>query len=108
MNNKIISSRLEHAKSLLPADLQHPAVLNLLQCALAEDLSAQADLSILENNLLAGDITSSATVPEETCLMGYIRAKATGVVAGLPLAQAVFSLVDPDVYANLLGVDGDR
>ncbi len=108
MENKNISSRLEIAKSLLPAELQHPAVLNLLQRALAEDLSAEADPSTIDSNLLSGDITSLATVPEETCLMGYIRAKATGVVAGLPLAQAVFTLVDPDVYANLLVMDGDR
>jgi nicotinate-nucleotide pyrophosphorylase (carboxylating) len=107
MDHKIITSRLEQAKSLLPDELKHPAVLDLLQRALAEDLSPLADLSTFEGNFLVGDITSLATIPEEICLMGYIRAKASGVVAGLPLAQAVFTLVDPDVYANLLVMDGD-
>ncbi|OGO66448.1 MAG: nicotinate-nucleotide diphosphorylase (carboxylating) [Chloroflexi bacterium RBG_19FT_COMBO_50_10] len=79
----------------------------MLQLALAEDLSDTADLSALEGNLLDGDITSRATISEESCLMGYIRAKATGVVAGLPLAGAVFSLLDPGVFVNFLLKDGD-
>ena len=103
-----LQSRLKQAQSHLPAELQHPAVLTLLQLALAEDLTAQADLSILGDHLADGDITSFAAIPEETCLMGYVRAKAPGVVAGLPLARAVFSLVDPDVYFNPLARDGDQ
>jgi hypothetical protein len=47
MNNQILSSRIIYAQSLLPAELQHPSVLSLLQLALAEDLSLNADLSSL-------------------------------------------------------------
>ncbi|OGO65112.1 MAG: nicotinate-nucleotide diphosphorylase (carboxylating) [Chloroflexi bacterium RBG_19FT_COMBO_50_10] len=64
-------------------------------------------MSILGDQLADGDITSFATIPEETCLMGYMRAKAPGVVAGLPLARAVFTLVDAEVYFNPMAKDGD-
>src|SRR4030042_2021196 len=106
-NDNSLQSSLKLAKSILPAELQHPCVLNILQLALIEDLSANADNSKTGSDLLVGDITSSATIPVEACLMGYIRVKVSGVVAGVPIARAVFTMVDPDVYCNLLAKDGD-
>ena len=106
-NDNSLQSSLKLAKSILPAELQHPSVLKILQLALIEDLSANADNSKTGSDLLVGDITSSATIPVEACLMGYIRVKVSGVVAGLPIARAVFTMVDPDVYCNLLAKDGD-
>ena len=102
----LLSSRLEMAQSLLPPALQHPSVMAAIQLALAEDLSPTADLDPLGENLAAGDITSLATIPEETCLMGYIRAKAQGVLAGLPVARAIFALLDQGIYFNSLVNDG--
>jgi nicotinate-nucleotide pyrophosphorylase (carboxylating) len=90
-----LSSRIDLAESLLPMELQHPSVLNLIQLALAEDLSSKADLAFLGDNPASGDITSQATIPVDSRLNGYIRAKANGVMAGLPIATAVFGLVDP-------------
>jgi nicotinate-nucleotide pyrophosphorylase (carboxylating) len=101
-----LHTRIQIAKSLLPVELQHPAVLTVLLLSLGEDLFPDADLSSLEDNLTDGDITSTATIPPETCLMGYIRAKAHGVVAGIPVAQAVFTLLEPDIYFNPLVKDG--
>lgn len=51
--------------------------------ALAEDLGA------------AGDITSQAVVPEQRAAQATIFAKQSGVLAGLPLARAVFETLDP-------------
>jgi nicotinate-nucleotide pyrophosphorylase (carboxylating) len=107
MNNQILSSRIIYAQSLLPAELQHPSVLSLLQLALAEDLSLNADLSSLGGSPSDLDITSSATLSPEICLMGYIRAKAPGVLAGLPIARSVFTLLDSQVYFNSMAKDGD-
>jgi nicotinate-nucleotide pyrophosphorylase (carboxylating) len=90
-----LKTRLEMITSLLPVELQHPSVMMLLQLSLAEDLSTQADLTVLGSHPADGDITSQATIAVGTQLSGYIRAKANGVVAGMPVAQAVFDLVDP-------------
>jgi len=107
-NSKIsLHTRIDAARTILPTELQHPAVLSLLVLSLAEDLFPDADLSSLEDDLTDGDITSTATIAPESCLMAYIRSKAQGVVAGIPVARAVFSLVDPDIYFNPLAGDGD-
>lgn len=101
-----LNSRLEIIKTLLPVELQHPSVLRLLQLALAEDLSEQADVTALGSHPADGDITSRATIDAGSRLSGYIRAKANGVVAGLPVAQAVFNLVDPALSFRSSAKDG--
>jgi len=101
-----LNTRLEMAKSLLPVELQHPSVLALLQLALSEDLSEQADVTALGSHPADGDITSRATIDAGSRLSGYIRAKANGVVAGLPVAQAVFNLVDPTLSVRTSIKDG--
>jgi len=101
-----LNTRLEMAKSLLPVELQHPSVLALLQLALAEDLSEQGDVTALGSHPADGDITSQATIDAGSRLSGYIRAKANGVVAGLPVAQAIFNLVDPTLSVRTSTKDG--
>jgi quinolinate synthase len=56
----------------------------LIELAIAEDIGP-------------GDATSEATLPQDSRLRGRIVAKAPGVVAGLPVAQAVFQRVDPTI-----------
>jgi nicotinate-nucleotide pyrophosphorylase (carboxylating) len=107
MNNSFLQSRMQQAQTHLPKELQHPEVLNLLQMALAEDLTENGDLASLGTDLTTGDITSMATIEEATCLMGYIRAKAGGVVAGIPVARAVFSMVDPGIFFEPMLHDGE-
>ena len=53
--------------------------------ALAEDLGR------------AGDVTSIATIPEGTRGAAVMKAREAGVIAGLPVAAAVFRKLDPDV-----------
>ena len=96
--------RLQMVESLLPPELQHPEVLKLIQMALAEDLSAQAELGAFPAE---GDITSRATIPAGERLTGYFRTKAVGVVAGLPIARGVFQLVDPAISFRTSVKDGD-
>jgi nicotinate-nucleotide pyrophosphorylase (carboxylating) len=100
-------SRLKLAQSHLPVELQHPQVLMLLQLSLAEDLIESGDLASLGTDLTQGDITSTATIDETDCLMAYIRAKQLGVVAGIPLARAIFSLVDPQIFFEPMLHDGE-
>jgi nicotinate-nucleotide pyrophosphorylase (carboxylating) len=45
----------------------------------------------------AGDITSIATIPEATQAHAVLIARQAGVIAGLPLAVAVFQKLSPDI-----------
>ena len=72
-------------KTLVAAGLDVDATDRVLRTALLEDLGE------------AGDITSSATVPDEDVTMTatYVS-RGAGVVAGLPLVAAILDLVAPD------------
>jgi len=56
----------------------------LIELAIAEDIGP-------------GDATSEAILPPDLTLHARIVAKEQGVVAGLPVAEAVFARVDPDL-----------
>ncbi len=88
----------------LPAELQRPTVLNALQFALAEDVSPDASLEAL----LLGDVTSAAVMRETKSLIGRVVAKTRGVVAGLPVAAAVFALVSSECVLTLVARDGQQ
>jgi nicotinate-nucleotide pyrophosphorylase (carboxylating) len=68
---------------------------DLIERALAEDVGS-------------GDVTSRAVVPEGSLAHGAVVAKAEGVVAGLPVAEAVFEAVDGDLELEGHAIDGDR
>jgi nicotinate-nucleotide pyrophosphorylase (carboxylating) len=63
--------------------------------------------ALLEDFGRAGDITSAATVPKGARARGLIRARATGVVAGLQPARLAFHLVDPALRFEAVRQDGD-
>jgi len=65
----------------------------IIRRALAEDIGA-------------GDVTSSWTLPEGLALRGKLIAKAPGVVAGLEVAGRVFAAVDKRVRFSALVADG--
>ena len=62
--------------------------------ALAEDLGR------------AGDVTSIATVPEDTRAHAIMAARKAGVVAGLPLVEATFRRLSPDIAIEPRSRDG--
>jgi nicotinate-nucleotide pyrophosphorylase (carboxylating) len=67
----------------------------LLRLALAEDLGR------------AGDLTTEATVPSEATASALLVARRGGSIAGLPMAERVFALLDPAVRFESLVADGD-
>lgn len=67
----------------------------LIELAIAEDIGP-------------GDATSQAILPADQILRGRILAKAAGVIAGLPIAQAVFKRVDPAVEFIAHVTDGQE
>lgn len=63
---------------------------------LAEDLGAQ------------GDITSAAVIPADARFAGVMDSRDAIVAAGLPIAEAFFRALDPEVRIERLVEDGDR
>ena len=102
-----LPARLDAARQVLPAELRQPSVLTLLELSLAEDLAPQG-LEGLEGEPALCDVTSAATLPPGSLLDGRIFAKAAGVIAGLPLAQAVFAFIDPGIIFSAEAADGER
>jgi nicotinate-nucleotide pyrophosphorylase (carboxylating) len=81
----------ERPKPELPFDLGE-----VVMRALQEDLGAE------------GDVTSRATVPETATCTAALIAREDGVVAGLPILEVVFGLLDQNVVVTLDAADGDR
>jgi nicotinate-nucleotide pyrophosphorylase (carboxylating) len=84
-----------------PASLIHPdaflsplAIEDAVMRALDEDLGR------------AGDITSVATAPETAKAHAVMVARQAGVIAGLPLAVAVFQKLSPDLQIHAYVRDG--
>ncbi len=65
---------------------------------------------LIENFLLEdisfGDITTNSIVREDVDSEGYIISREKGVVAGLPLVETVFQILDPKISCRMLVQDG--
>ncbi len=85
------------ARALRAAGLDPAAVTALVAAALAEDLAGGVD------------VTTAATVPAEAVGQADVVARSAGVVAGLPVAEAVFWLASPasPVQSAERAADGD-
>jgi quinolinate synthase len=71
------------------------AAATLIELAVAEDIGP-------------GDATSTATLDPGVLLHGRITAKERGVIAGLPVAEAVFRRVDPAITFTARVADGQE
>jgi nicotinate-nucleotide pyrophosphorylase (carboxylating) len=60
----------------------------------------------LEEDVGSGDVTTTASVPEDARARGRIVQKAPGVIFGLAVAEAVFRELDPDVSFRRLTDEG--
>jgi nicotinate-nucleotide pyrophosphorylase (carboxylating) len=89
-----VSPARQHTERLanLPVD---DAALHLIDLALVEDRGA-------------GDWTTRWTVPARTRVHAGIFAKEEGIIAGIPLAAAVFLRLDPRVDIDVIAGDGER
>lgn len=61
----------------------------------------------LEEDIGMGDVTTMVTIPSDSMSKGIIHVKDNGVVAGIPVAKAVFALVDPELRFEANASDGD-
>jgi nicotinate-nucleotide pyrophosphorylase (carboxylating) len=79
----------------MPESLRAEAYLDLVRRALGEDIGP-------------GDITTRAIVPDVAEAQGRVVAKERCVVAGLPVAEAVFVALDARIVWRAERRDGDR
>lgn len=71
------------------------------------DLDAFVAATLAEDLGDAGDITSTAVIPADARFMGVMDSRDAIVVAGLPIAEAFFRMLDPEIRIERLVQDGD-
>jgi nicotinate-nucleotide pyrophosphorylase (carboxylating) len=62
----------------------------------------------LEEDIGSGDITTMTTIPLDQQSKGILHVKEAGILAGIPVAEAVFRVVDPMLVFKPLQSDGDE
>lgn len=67
-----------------------------VQSTLAEDLGPTGR-----------DVTSEAVIPEDAIFTGVMDSRHDAVIAGLPIAEAFFRSLDPDVEIEILAQEGE-
>jgi nicotinate-nucleotide pyrophosphorylase (carboxylating) len=72
------------------------------------DLNTFVSATLAEDLGEGGDITAAAVIPADARFSGVMASREAIAVAGLPLAEAFFRALDPDVLIETLATDGDR
>ncbi|TGX50280.1 carboxylating nicotinate-nucleotide diphosphorylase [Sphingomonas gei] len=70
------------------------------------DLAAFVSATLAEDVGIAGDITSAAVIPADAVFEGVMDSRDAVTVAGLPIAEAFFRALDPEVTVERLVEDG--
>lgn len=83
--------------------MEAPAPLSLHE----SHLRRLAENALMEDRAY-DDITTAALIADDQYGRGVLLAKAEGVIAGLPMAQAVFAAVDPSLRFTALVAEGER
>jgi nicotinate-nucleotide pyrophosphorylase (carboxylating) len=68
----------------------------------------EAVLRALAEDVGSGDLTTGAVVDEGTTAAAVISSKEAGVLAGLPVAERTFQILDPGIVFEALLLDGSH
>lgn len=79
-----------------PIEISETYLESVIRLALKEDLGE------------AGDVTTTAVLPEKVKVRGYLLCKAEGVLAGIKIAEKVFKTVDGNLIFRAMVDDGAR
>src|SRR5882724_11952221 len=71
------------------------------------EIDAAVTRALAEDLGRAGDVTSTATIPEDTRARAVVAARKAGVISGLPLVAATFRKLAPDIEVAAKARDGD-
>lgn len=72
------------------------------------DLDAFIAATLAEDVGELGDITSAAVIPADAVFSGLMDSRDPVTIAGLPIAEAFFRTLDPQVEIEMLVQDGDQ
>lgn len=72
------------------------------------DLDAFVTAALAEDLGPGSDVTSDAVIPADARFAGVMESREAIIVAGLPLAEAFFRRLEPDVRIERIASDGDR
>jgi len=72
------------------------------------DLDAFIAATLAEDLSDKGDITSAAVIPPDARFTGVMDSREPIIVAGLPVAEAFFRVLDPEVTIERLAREGER
>lgn len=75
----------------------------LLNWMLVDDIIRMA----LKEDVGTGDVTTLSTIPASATAKAIIHAKEEGIVAGIPVAQRVFELLNENIEFTAFKVDGE-
>ncbi len=75
--------------------------------SLDADVVEEAVARALDEDVGSGDVTTAACVPAGAVGLGRMVSKASGVVAGMPVAEAVFRRVEPSLALRRLAAEGE-
>src|SRR5579871_6476988 len=70
------------------------------------EIDAAVTRALAEDLGRAGDVTSIATIPEETAARAVVVARKAGAIAGLPLVAATFHKLAPGIVIDAMVRDG--
>ncbi|BBH23323.1 nicotinate-nucleotide diphosphorylase (carboxylating) [Paenibacillus baekrokdamisoli] len=84
----------------------YKATLAAISGGSADTLSGQIRAWLAED-VGTGDVTSWATIPAQSRSKAVIHAKEDGIIAGMPVAQLVFEVVDASLSFHARVADGD-
>ena len=71
------------------------------------DLDAFVRSTLAEDLGEGGDITSNAVIPAEARFTGVMDSRDAIIAAGLPIAEAFFRALDPEVEIEMLAAEGE-
>ncbi|MBP2704285.1 L-aspartate oxidase [Microbispora sp. RL4-1S] len=98
-----------HESGALPGELPAALRAELTEAGLDPDDLLRLIRVALEEDLAGGlDVTSAATIPAGQAAAGDLVARRSGVVAGLPVAEAVFRQAGAAIEVERHARDGDR
>ena len=69
------------------------------------EIDAAVSRALAEDLGRAGDITATATIPEDTPARAIVVARAAGVISGLPLVAAAFAKLAPEIEIEVDTLD---
>jgi nicotinate-nucleotide pyrophosphorylase (carboxylating) len=70
------------------------------------EIDAAVTRALAEDLGRAGDVTSIATIPEDTQARAIVVARKAGVISGLPVVAATFKKLDPEIEIAAQARDG--